>query len=316
MDLHQAHLAALGVEVVDGLLHSLGSGAHHHDDLFRVGSAIVVEELVVPAGELVDLVHVVLDGLRYGGSLLVGAFLALEVHVGVDVVAAVGGMLRVQGMTAEVLQGLVVHQTPQVLIVQRLDALHLVRRAETVEAVHERVLGADGGQMGNGAQVHGLLGGGGHQHAVAGGPAGHEVGVIAEDGVVVGSHHAGGDVHNAGKELAAHGIHGGDHQHQALGGRKGGGQCAGLQGAVARTGGACLGLHLDHVHRRTEQVLPALSGPLVHFLRHRGRRRDRVNRSDFGEGICHMSRSGVTIHNYVFFLHLMHLSCFVHIPIL
>lgn len=28
-----------------------------------------------------------------------------------------------------------------------------------------------------------------------------------------------------------------------------------------------------------------------------------------------MSRSGVTIHNYVFFLHLMHLSCFVHIPI-
>ena len=96
VDLHHAHLAALGVQVIHGLLHGLAGGAHHHDDFLSVGSAVVVEELVVPAGELVDLVHVVLDGVGQGVGLDVGALLALEVDVGVDVVAAVGGMLRVQ----------------------------------------------------------------------------------------------------------------------------------------------------------------------------------------------------------------------------
>ena len=97
VDLHHAHLAALSVQVVHGLLHGLAGGAHHHDDFLRVGRAVVVEQLVVPAGELVDLVHVVLDGVGQGVGLDVGALLALEVDVGVHVVAPVGGMLRVQG---------------------------------------------------------------------------------------------------------------------------------------------------------------------------------------------------------------------------
>ena len=303
VDLHQAHLAALGVQIVHGLLHGLGGGAHHHDDLLRVGSAVVVEQLVVPAGELVDLVHVVLDRIGDGGGLLVGALLALEVHVGVDVVAPVGGMLGVQGLAAEVAEGLLVDEGTEVLVVQGLDALHLVGGAEAVEAVHEGVLAADGGQVGHSAQVHGLLGAGGHQHGVAGHAAGHEVGVVTEDGVVVGGDHAGGDVHDAGEELAAHGVHGGDHQHQALGGGEGGGQGAGLQRTVAGAGGAGLGLHLDDVHRGAEQVLPALGGPLVHLFRHGGRRRDGVDGRDFGEGVSHMRRCRVTIHDNDFFAH-------------
>ena len=311
VDLHHAHLAALGVEEVHGLLHGLGGGAHDHDHILGVGRAVVVEELVVPAGELVDLVHVVLDGVRQRGSLLVGALLALEVHVGVDVVAPVGGMLGVQGAAAEGLQGVLVHQAPQVLVVQGLDALHLVRGAEAVEAVHEGVPGVNGGKVRHGAQVHGLLGAGGHEHGVAGGAAGHEVRVIAEDGVVVAGHHAGGDVHDAGQELAAHGVHGGDHQHEALGGREGGGQGAGLQRAVAGTGGAGLGLHLDHVHRGAEQVLAALGRPLIHLLRHGRRRRDGIDGGHLCERIRHMRRSGVAIHDCVFLFHLVHLSWYV-----
>ena len=110
VDLHHAHLAALGVQVVHGFLHGLAGGAHHHDDLLRVRRAVVVEQLVVPTGELVNLVHVMLDRVRDGGGLDVGALLALEVHVGVHVVAPVGGVLRVQGVAAELLQGLLVYQ--------------------------------------------------------------------------------------------------------------------------------------------------------------------------------------------------------------
>ena len=303
VDLHHAHLAALLVQVVHGLLHGLAGGAHHHDDLLRVGSAVIVEQLVVPAGQLADLIHVMLDRVRDGGGLDIGTLLALEVHVGVDVVAPVGGMLRVQGVAAELLQGLLVHQGAQVLIVQRLDPLHLVGGAEAVKAVHEGVLAADGGQVGHSAQVHGLLGRGGHQHGVAGGAAGHEVGVIAENGMVVAGHHPGGDVHDAGQELAAHGVHGGDHQHQALGGGEGRGQCAGLQGAVAGAGCAGLGLHLDHVHRGAEQILAALGGPLVHLLRHGRGRRDGIDGRNFSKGVRHMGRSRVAVHHHILLFH-------------
>ena len=56
---------------------------------------------------------------------------------------------------------------------------------EAVKTVHESIPAADGGQMSNGSQIHGFLRAGGHEHGVAGGTAGHEVGVIAENGVVV-----------------------------------------------------------------------------------------------------------------------------------
>ena len=226
MDLHHAHLAALSVQIVHSLLHGLAGGAHHHDDFLSVGCAVVIEQLVITAGELVDLVHVVLDGVGQGIGLDVGAFLALEVDVGVHVVAPVGGMLRVQGLMAEGLQCLLIHQTTEILIVQSLDPLHLVGGTETVKAVHEGVPAADGGQMSHGGQIHGLLRAGGHQHGVAGHTAGHEVRMVTEDRVMVGGHHAGRDVHDAGQELAAHGVHGGDHQHQALRGGEGGGQSA------------------------------------------------------------------------------------------
>ena len=137
-------------------------------------------------------------------------------------------MLRIQRIPAEGLQRLVVDQTPQLLIVQRLDALHLVGGAEAVKAVHEGVLRFDGGQVRHRRQIHGLLRGGGHQHGVAGGAAGHKVRMVAENGVMVAGDHAGCDVHHAGEELSAHGVHSRDHQHQSLRGRERGGQGARL----------------------------------------------------------------------------------------
>ena len=303
MDLHHTDLAALSVQVVHGLLHSLAGGAHHHDDFLSVGSAIVVEEFVVPASEFVDLVHIVLDGVGQGIGLDIGAFLALEVDIGVHVVAAVSGMLRVQRGVAELAERLLIHQTTEVFIVQSLNPLHLMGGTEAVKTVHESIPAADGGQMSNGSQIHGFLRAGGHEHGVAGGTAGHEVGVIAENGVVVGSHHTGGDVHDAGQELAAHGVHGGDHQHQALRGGEGGGQSASLQRAVAGTGSTGLRLHLDHVHGRTEQVLLALGRPLVYLLRHGRGRRDGVDSRYLGKGIGTVCRRRVAVHDYVIFLH-------------
>ncbi len=58
--------------------------------------------------------------------------------------------------------------------------------AEAVEEVQEGNAALNGGQMGHGAQVHDLLRVGGAQHGKAGLAAGHNVGVVAEDGQRVG----------------------------------------------------------------------------------------------------------------------------------
>ena len=158
-------------------------------------------------------------------------------------------------------------------------------------------------KMGHSAQIHRLLRGGGHQHGVARGAAGHKVGMVAEDRVVVARHHARGNVHDIRQELAAHRIHCRDHQHQALGRGEGRRQCARLQRTVAGACSARLGLHLDHVHRGAEQVLAALGGPLVHLFRHRGGRCDRIDRGNLGKRVGHMGRGGVAVHHYIMFFH-------------
>ena len=302
VDLHHADLAALRVQVVNGLLDRLGSRAHDDDDFLCVRRAVVVEQLVVAAGQLVDLVHVVLNGVGHDLGLDVRALLALEVDVRVYVVAAVGRVLRVERLTAELLERLLVDQAAQILIIEGLDALHLVRGAEAVEAVHERITSLDCRQVSNRCEIHRLLRRRGHQHTVAGGAAGHEVGVVAENGMVVARDDAGCDVHDARQELAAHRVHCRNHQHEALRRGEGGGQRACLKRAVAGAGRAGLGLHLDNVNGGAEQVLFALCGPFVHLLRHRRGRGDRVNCCYFGERIGAVRRRCVTVHNGVIFL--------------
>jgi len=61
--------------------------------------------------------------------------------------------------------------------------------------------------------------------------------------------------HRAG-EFARDLVHIRDHEQQTLGGGEGGGQCTGLERAVHCSGGAALGLHLNHRRNGSPQVFP------------------------------------------------------------
>ena len=268
VDVDKTHLLALGSQVVHRLLGGLGGGAHQDDDPLRVRGPVELKEPVAPAGEPVDLLHVVLHRVGDGGELPVAGLPALEEDVRVHRGAPGGRVLRVQGVGPEGLQRLHIHQGPQVLVVQGLDFLDLMGGAEAVEEMEEGHPAVDGRQMGHRAQVHHLLGGGGRQQGEAGLPDPHHVGVVPEDGQGMGGQGPGGDVEHPRQHLTGDLVHVGDHQQQALRGGVGGGQGAGLEGAVDRAGGAALGLHLHHLDRLAEQVLLSVGGPLVHMLRH------------------------------------------------
>lgn len=81
----------------------------------------------------------------------------------------------------------------------------------------------------------------------------------------------------------------GDHEQQALGGGKGGGQRAGGQGTMDRACGAGLGLHFHDIDAVSKNISTVLVGPFVHMLRHGRGGRDGVNGSDFCKRIRHVA---------------------------
>ena len=116
----------------------------------------------------------------------------------------------------------------KVVIGQKFDFLDFVRSAETVKEVHKRNAGAQRGSLGNGREVVGFLNGVGAQHGKAGLTAGHDVGVVTEDGQRMVSQRTGGNVHDERRKFAGDFVHVRNHQEQTLRSGKGGGQGTGL----------------------------------------------------------------------------------------
>ena len=220
----------------------------------------------------------------------------LEEGLGGLVGAAVIGVIRRVGLVVEALDGVPIEHVGQIAVFPGAQLLDLMGGTEAVEEVDEAHAGLDGGQMGDGGQVHDLLGGPGGEHRHAGAAAGHDVLVVAEDGQRVGGQGTRGDMEDAGQALARDLVQVRDHQQQALRGGEGGGEGTGGQGTVDGARGTGLGFHLDDVHLVPKDVLAALGGPLVHMLSHGGGGGDGIDRSDFSVGVCHMTGSRVGVH--------------------
>ena len=293
--LQEAHLLAPVIQVLHRLLNAAGNRAHGHDDPLRVGSTVIIKEVILPARQLADFGHIVLNDV---GELVIVAVVGLaklEINVGVIHQGTHPGILGIQRIGAEPGQCVIVHQLGQVAVLQGLHLLNLMAGAEAVEEMQERDAGLDSGQMCHTGQVHDLLHAAGVEHSKAGLAAVHHIRVIAENRKCVGTHRTGSHMQYAGQTLTGDTMHGGDHQHQALRGGEAGGQCAGLQCTVASAAGAGLRLHLHQADRLIKDVLSSLCGPLIRVLRHGRRRGDGVNRRYLGKGIRHICRGFVTI---------------------
>ena len=264
----------------------------------RVGSAVVVEELIVGAQLLVDLAHVLLNDGGDRVVVLVAGLTVLEEHIAVLVRTAHDRMLGVQGALAERLHRVHIHHILQIVVIPDGDLLDLVGGTETVKEVDEGDAALDGGQMGHGGQVHDLLHIALCQHGKAGLAAGHDVGVVAEDVQRVGGHGTGRDMEHAGQQLAGDLVHVGDHQQQALRGSVGAGHGTGGQRAVNGAGGTGLGLHLADLDRGAKDILTTRGGPLVHIVGHGAGGGDGVDTRDLGKGVGYMGGRCIAVHRF------------------
>ena len=301
--LYKTDLFAVRVEVVDDFLGDVADRTHSNDNALCIGCAVVVEETVVGAELFVYLIHIFLDDSRELLVVGVARLAVLEEDIAVFGRTAENGVIGIERACAELLDGIPIDHILEILKLPDVDLLDLVRGAEAVKEVKYGNSALDSGKMSHGTEVHDLLLVGLAEHCITGLTTCVYVGVVAEYVQRVRGDAARRDVDNAGKQLACHFVHIGDHKEQTLGGCIGGGESAGGKRAVNGTRGTCLGLHFDHFYSFTENVAGGLaekvlvgSRPCVGDLGHRARGSDGVDGGDFGEGIRNVCRSGVAVH--------------------
>ena len=299
-NLDHADLFAFGVEVIDGLFGGFCTAAHNDDDAVGVLCAVVIDEVILPARDGGDLVHHLLNDGGNRKVVLVGRFSVLEIDVGVLRRARLMGMFGVKRTGAETVDVGEVDEGFDFVVLDDVDFAHFVRGSEPVEETDERHGGFEGGQMRDKAHIHNFLHRVGSQHREARLTASHNVGVVAENAECVRRKCTGGDVEDAGKQFARNLVHIGNHQQKALAGGEGGGQRARGKRTVNGARRACFGLHFGYLEDIAENVLSALSRPLVAVFRHRRGRRYGVNRRNVGERICNVRRSGITVDCHLF----------------
>ena len=307
MDLHKPGLLPPGVQGIHRFTHASGHRAHGHDHPVRVRGAVIIEQAVFPPGQRRYPGHVVLHHVGKRGVIAVVGLPHLEIDIGVLHRGPDHRVFRVQGLSAESLQGVPVQHIPQGLVGHFLHLVDLVGGAEAVEEMDEGHPCPDSRKMGDAGQVHDLLDGAGGKHGKAGLAAVHYVRMVAENGKGVGADGAAGHMQNPRQALAGDAVHRRDHQHQSLGGGEAGRQGAGLQGAVDRGDGAGFRLHFHQAHRLPEQVLLPFGAPKIGLPRHRRGGRNGINRRHVGEGVGDIGGGLVAVHGHKTFIALGHL---------
>jgi len=95
---------------IDTFFNSARYGAHSYDNVFCVGSAIVVEQFICAACKFADLIHVILNDIRQFVIVRVDRFTVLEEDIRIVDAATHSRMIRVQCFVFEFIEGIAVQQ--------------------------------------------------------------------------------------------------------------------------------------------------------------------------------------------------------------
>src|SRR4029079_4247670 len=119
-NLEEADLLALFGEQVNCFFGRFCAGTHHDDDALGVGGTVVIEEMIGAAGLGGEAVHDGLDDSGYGFVERRAGFARLEEYVGVLRRATQDGTVRAERVLAELDDVLVVKQSADGLVADRV----------------------------------------------------------------------------------------------------------------------------------------------------------------------------------------------------
>ena len=289
-----------GVHLRDGLFDSLRAAAHNDDDVFGIGCADVVEEVVTSAGEGGNLVHHLLNDRGRSVVVRVGGLSVLEVGIAVLCRTFLNRVVGVKSARSEILYIFKVYEFLHILVVDRLYFGNFVAGSETVEEVQERHFGFKRRKVSDEREIHDFLYGVGCEHRETCLTTSHYVGMIAEDVEGVSGKSPRADVEHAGEQFARNLVHIRNHKEQALRRRIRHGKRARAERAVYRARGARLGLHFRKAEFLSEHIGSARRGPFVRNFRHGRGGGYRVDSRDFRKGVGNVAGGGVTVDSQFF----------------
>ena len=115
MHLHHADLFSPGLQIVNHFHNGFADGAHGNDDVLGIRCPIVVEQLIMAAGQSIDGIHLFLHDVRQSCIGCVAGFTALEEGVRVLECGTDGRMLGVEGMILKPFDHIPIHQRTKIL---------------------------------------------------------------------------------------------------------------------------------------------------------------------------------------------------------
>ena len=220
MNRQQTDLFAFCVQIIDRLFNDITDRAHGDNDPVSVFGAVIIEQVIFATSQFADLAHIVFDNPGNRFVIRVGYLALLEVNIRVLRSAAYHRMIRVQRPAAEGIEGILIDQFRQVIIIHHFDFLRFMRSAESVKEVQERDASFDRSQMGYRSQIHDLLHAALGKQGKSGLPGCHYVLVVTENAQRVRGNGACANVEYSRQQFASHLVHVGDHQKQPLRSRK------------------------------------------------------------------------------------------------
>ncbi|CCJ75364.1 hypothetical protein BN135_428 [Cronobacter muytjensii 530] len=276
-----AHFLAARQQLIHHLFAGAAGGAHQNNDPFSLRVTVIVERLVLASCGGGKIVHRLFDMIINRVIPGVGRLAGLEIRVRVSGGAAYHRVLRVQRAGAVGVNLRLRQQRADRLIGERRDFVYLMRGAKTIKKMNKRHAAFQRGDMGYQRKILRLLHAARAEHRTARLTHGHDVRMIAENRQRMGGDGTRRHMQHKRRELARELIKRRDHQQQALGGGKRGGERAGLERAVDGGDSARLGLHLHDARHVAPDVFHAVAGPGVGLLRHGRTRCDGINCDNF-----------------------------------
>ncbi len=225
------------------------SRPHDHYHAVGIWIAVVVKQMISPAGGFGHAVHGTLHNGRKPVIEGIGGFTELKIYVGVLCRAAHVGMIGVHRRSLENGYFLSVDHSGNCVVGDGVDGRNLVARAPSVEEVQHRHSPFYGRKMGHKSEIHHFLHAAGGKHCESSATAGHHVLMIAEYRQGVGGYGAGAYMEHYREKFAGDLIHVGYHQQQSLRGGECRSQSAGRGCAVSGSGRTELALHFLYFHR-------------------------------------------------------------------
>ena len=300
MNFHNTEFSTLCVQIINGFLNGFSPTAHNNDNLFSIRSAIVINNVILTAGNFCKFIHFFLNNTFNGVVIFISSFTPLEEDIRVLCGTANNRGFRTESVFCVELIINTFKHSAQIVIRKEFNFFDFVRSTETIKEVHKRHARTQSRSLRNSSHIVSFLHGVRAEHSKSGLTAAHHVRVITKDGQSVISQRTGSHVHNERRKFAGDFVHIRDHQEQALRRCKSCSQRTGLESTVASTCGTCFGLHFLHIRNNAPKVLLFSSRPRIGPFTHRRRRGNRVDNADFIHAVSNRSGRFVTIHHFHF----------------